>query len=126
MKHIMMILLMICIGFTVKAQLVHTAWKGNIKGDAAQACTFKFGKDTVVLYGNDGGIIETMKYTINPKSQVLTLTKIAGQSDCSTADTGKYKMITAANSLTVTVMADNCPDRVAALDKTVWTKQKSR
>jgi len=126
MKKVMIVLLMTCIGFAAKAQLVHTTWKGNIKGDAAQACTIKFGKDTVVLYGNDGGVIETMKYMANPKSLVLTLTKIAGQSDCNTTDAGKYKMVVSGNSLSLAVTADNCGDRSVALDKTVWTKQRSK
>ena len=121
-----MALLMTFIGFAASAQLVHTTWKGNIKGDAAQACTIKFGKDTVVLYGNDGGIIETMKYTANPKSLILSLTKISGQSDCNTADAGKYKIVISGSSLALAVNADNCGDRSVALDKTVWTRQKGK
>lgn len=126
MKKGIMIVWLAVIGFTANGQLVHTTWKGNIKGDAAQACTFRFGKDTVVLYGNDGHVIETMKYTANPKSLVLTLTKIAGQSDCNTTDAGKYKMVFSGNSLLLSVTADNCGDRSVALDKTVWTKQRSK
>lgn len=126
MKKVMIALLMTFICFAASAQFVHTRWKGSIKGDAAQACTIKFGKDTVVLYGNDGGVIETMKYTANPKSLILTLTKIAGQSDCNTTGAGKYKWAVAGNSLSLAVTEDNCGDRSAALDKTVWTKQKSK
>lgn len=122
----MIALLVTFFGFAANAQLVHTTWKGNIKGDAAQACTFKFGKDTVVLYGNDGSVIETMKYSANPKSLILTLTKISGQSDCNTTDAGKYTMIIKGNTLTLAVTTDNCSDRNVALDKTAWTKQKSK
>lgn len=115
-----------CLGFAAKAQFVRTSWKGNIKGDAAQACTLTFGKDTVVLYGKDGGLIETMRYTTNPKALVLTLTKIAGQSDCNAGSAGKYKITMMGNKVTLAAAADDCSDRLIALDKTVWTKQKSK
>jgi len=122
----MMVVLIACLGFAAKAQFVHTSWKGNIKGDVAQACTLTFGKDTVVLYGKDGGVIETMRYAANPKALVLTLTKIAGQSDCSAGSAGKYKITIMGNKLTLVVAADDCSDRSIALDKTIWAKQKSK
>jgi hypothetical protein len=109
--------------FTViaaKAQLAHTNWNGAVKGDNPQACIFKFGNDTAVLYAVDGSIIETMKFAI--KNAVLTLTKISGQSDCNIGSSGKYKIAFTGNILTLSISNDDCIDRSSALNITRWVK----
>ncbi|HWB28448.1 MAG TPA: hypothetical protein VG738_23410 [Chitinophagaceae bacterium] len=114
---------MIAISTTaLHAQLAHTTWKGVIKGDAAQEAVFKFGKDTLVLYAANGSVIETMKYAF--KQNVLSVTKIEGQSDCAAGQPGKYAVVFAGGGMTLKPTQDDCYDRSSALDGTKWVKQK--
>ncbi len=121
MKKIGFALCMLFIAIAASAQLTRTVWKGAVKGDNPQSAILKFGKDTLVLYAADKTVIETMVYTV--KANVLTLTKINGQSDCGTKSTGKYKLTIAADAMNMTTVLDTCNDRSSALDATKWIKQ---
>jgi hypothetical protein len=120
MKKIMFILLISVISVSVHAQFAKTKWTGAIKGDNAQKATLKFSKDTLVLAAADGSVIETMSFSV--KNNILTIKKIAGQSDCDTATPGKYTFEIKNGTLNFSAASDACYDRSSALDKTVWKK----
>ncbi len=122
MKKIIFVLLVSVVSISVQAQLSHTAWKGAIKGDNPQSAVLKFGRDTLILSAADGSTIETMKYSV--KDNILSIRKLSGQSDCDNITVGKYKFDIKDGTATITLVADNCPDRSSALDKTAWKKAK--
>jgi len=121
MKKIGFALCMLFIAIAVSAHLTRTVWKGAVKGDNPQSAILKFGKDTLVLYAADKTVIETMTYSV--KANVLSITKVSGQSDCGTNSTGKYKLTVAAGTMGMATMLDACNDRSTALDATKWIKQ---
>jgi len=121
MKKSVFVLFVLFTAIACHAQLAHTAWKGAIKGDNPQAAVLKFGKDTLVLKGADGSVLETMTFLL--KAGTLTIKKISGQSDCDNVAAGKYTLVFSGNAFSITLLADNCGDRSSALDKTRWVKQ---
>jgi len=121
-KKLIFILLVSLLSVSLHAQLLHTKWKGAIKGDNPQNAVLKFGKDTLILYAaTDGSVIETMTYSI--KTNILTVRKISGQSDCDGSTTGKYLFTIKGGSLSLSLSSDACMDRSSALDKTAWMKK---
>ncbi len=123
MKKLMLIFFVCFIAISVNAQFSHTKWTGAIKGDNPRDAVLKFGKDTLVLSAaSDGSVIETMTYLV--KENVLTVTKISGQSDCAVYSIGKYKFELKESALNISILADDCEDRSSALDKTGWVKKK--
>lgn len=121
MKKVLFVLLLAGLAFAGHAQFAHTTWKGTIKGDAAQAAILKFGKDTLALTKANGEVLETMTFSV--KAGVLSLKKIAGQSDCDNIAIGKYAAAVTGKNMALTLTADPCQDRSDALNKTQWVKQ---
>jgi hypothetical protein len=121
MKKLFFILLISVASVTVHAQMANTKWKVTLKLEQPMDAIFAFGKDTLVVTGvADGSVIETMTYSV--KDNILTITKVSGQSECEDGSIGKYKLEKKGTSLLVTVVSDDCTDRGPVLDGTTWEK----
>jgi uncharacterized protein DUF3471 len=120
----------VCTGFLLLtglvsiAQLSHTKWKTTILLDAPKNVIFDFGKDTLTVYTiADSVLVETMKYT--DKDQVLTMTKISGQSDCDDATSGSYRYAIDHDTIRITMVSDPCTDRSSVVDGSKWFRWKN-
>ena len=122
MKKIILFFLIVIACTSVKAQLANKKWNGTLQMDQPTEVTLEFKKDTLyaVTTGN-GQLLETMTYTV--KNKVLTLIKVAGQSECGETP-GNYKFEIKNETLVLTVDKDECYNRSNVLDKTSWKKTK--
>jgi Domain of unknown function (DUF3471) len=106
------------------AQLANTRWKTTLHIDGQTPnVIFDFKKDTVSLYNvADSALIETMTYTKNDTSFIVT--KTDGQSDCDNGSVGKYGFTIKADTLFLALLKDDCYDRYSVIQNTKWTKWK--
>ncbi len=105
------------------AQLKNTRWDGAIKGDNPRNAILDFKKDTLILYAASGNEVqETMTYITF--SNIFTIRKIDGVSDCGTSTPGKYEFEIKGDKMLIKLIDDPCQDRSSALDATNWTKQE--
>ncbi|HEU5053862.1 MAG TPA: hypothetical protein VFT78_12150 [Hanamia sp.] len=113
MRKILITAAIIFIAFNTRAQLVNTKWKGTLNVENGLDAVFNFHNDTLVVSSAESGEdLETMSY--NTTDSVLTLIKLYGQSQCDTTS-GKYKYAIENNELTLSLIADGCPDRSQAI-----------
>ena len=108
---------------TLNAQIENTRWKTilHIPNPTGAILDFKKGKATVYTVA-DSSIIETMSYT--KKGNVVTLTKISGQSDCNGGSSGQYSFIVNGDNMICKLVKDDCEDRYTSIQNTKWTKWK--
>ena len=113
MKKTFALLFVTFIAFNLQAQLSNTKWKGILNVQGGMDVVFNFNNDTLDVTTADGGqSIETMKYNLS--DSVLTIIKIYGSSQCDTAS-GKYKYAITGKEMTLSLISDNCYDRVTAI-----------
>ena len=123
-KSFYCLLVITLVSGSIKAQLANSKWKGVLKLDNPVNVSFNFGKDTLtVLNLDENTVIETMIYTAT--SSTFALTKISGQSDCESSDTGKYRFQITNDVLLITLVEDDCDDRAPYIDNLKLTKSKS-
>lgn len=125
MKKILFVLFasVACMG--AHAQLANTKWKDTLLLDNPVEVIFDFGKDTLtVTVAADGSLLETMSYTVH--GQELSITKIAGQSDCDGTTAGKYAFELKDDKLHFSLLKDDCINRGAVLDKNTLARLKQQ
>lgn len=116
MKKILLIILLGTACSLAQAQLANTKWSGTMTIPEPEGITLEFRKDAVdVILDESGEVLETMSYTV--KADTLFLKKVSGKSQCTEQSIAKLQFSIANNKLTVTSVADDCPERAGA-----WTK----
>jgi hypothetical protein len=123
MKKTFFCLLVTLLAAGAHAQLANSKWKTTLKLESPADVIFEFGKDTLnVTQVADGGLLETMVFSV--KDGILTIQKTSGQSDCDTSTIGKYKLeMKDDKTILATLVSDDCSDRSTVLDKTTWIKE---
>jgi len=106
------------------AQLTNTKWKNIINIPDPYETYLQFQKDTVTVnLVSDGTLIETMSYSTN--KDTLRLTKLFGNSPCEVNVTGTYHFAINDDKLTITLISDDCIERVNALrTNNPWLREK--
>ncbi len=123
MKRIIFIFLVTSTSVTVQAQLKNTKWKGTLNLENKIDVVFDYRNDTLeVINVRDSSSIEIMTYTI--QNNIFSLQKISGQSDCDNTVIGKYKFEINNDTLSITLVSDDCNDRYPVLDNSKWIKVK--
>jgi hypothetical protein len=123
MKQIFLLLLVLVVTTSVKAQLANKKWLGTLHLEQPTDVLLDFKKDSLAaITPANGKTLETMTFTV--KGNILTLKKILGESECGVDIIGKYKFELKGNNLSLVLVQDDCYDRASALDKTNWNKQK--
>ena len=123
MRKIFVILLVLFISGTVKAQLTHTKWKGTLELDQPMEVLFDFRKDTVEVFNlADNSSVEIMQYTV--KDSTLTLQKISGASSCDATGVAKYKLRLKDDKFFLIRIDDDCDDRGNVLNNTTWNRMQ--
>ena len=112
MKKILILIIVIALSASVKAQLANTSWKGNFSVPDPAEMVLQFKTDTVLLNYPYGTTLETMSYKIN--NDTLTLRKMSGQSDCGYSKDAVYKIEIKNKKLTLSAISDDCVVRVDA------------
>jgi hypothetical protein len=121
MRKSIVILLVLFVSSSVKAQFTHTKWKGTLELDQPMEVLFDFRKDTVEVFNlADNSSVEIMQYST--KDSVLTLQKISGASGCDAASVAKYKFRLKDDQLFLIRIEDDCDDRGNVLNNTKWTR----
>lgn len=117
MKKISLIILLVTACTLAQAQFANTKWTGTLNIPSPAGVMLDFKKDVVdVVLDDSGEVLETMSFTV--KADTLFLKKVSGQSGCSEQSVAKLKFSIADNKLSVTSVADDCPERAGA-----WTNE---
>jgi hypothetical protein len=116
------VILAVCLAFSgvAKSQIQNTRWERTlpINGDVNSILDFR--DDTASLYTvADSSIVEVMTYSHTDSS--VTLLKLYGQSECDSLP-GKYRFAISNDSLTLTMISDQCYDRSSVIDGTKWKR----
>ena len=121
MRNAIVLLFVIFVSGTVKAQFTHTKWKGTLELDPAMDVVFDFRKDTVEVFNlADKSSLEIMQYTINDST--MTLQKVSGASGCDASGVAKYKFRLKDDQLFLIRIEDDCDDRGNVLNNTRWKR----
>lgn len=112
MKKVIVMLTVVFMAVSAKAQLADTKWKGAIFAPSQLPMILTFKKDTLAMTTPDGAPFETMSYTV--KDDVITLKKLSGQSPCSVNGTFTVKYTLKTDKLTIIPLTDDCERRSAA------------
>ncbi len=100
--------------------LANTEWKGIASIPTPAEVIFKFNtEDLELLYL--GMLVEKMKYSFTEQGS-LKLVKILGKSPCNIEDEGLYKFQIANDTLTFTIVNDDCVDRETAFGGNSYKK----
>lgn len=100
--------------------LANTQWKGVANIPTPAEVIFDFKTDNLdLLY--QGNIIEKMKYSFTDQGS-LKLVKIEGNSPCDAKQEGLYRYETKNDTLTFTIINDNCAQRETAFDGNGYKK----
>lgn len=100
--------------------LANTQWKGVANIPTPAEVIFKFDTDDLELI-YQGNVIEKMKYSFTDQGS-LKLVKIEGNSPCDPKEEGLYKYQITDDTLTFTIINDNCGEREAAFDGNGYKK----
>ena len=120
-KNLIIFLLITLVSGSLKAQLSNSKWKGVLKLESPVNVTFDFSKDTLTVYNLDQNeVLETMVYSA--ANSTFSITKISGQSDCSSSTIGKYKFEIKGSELTLVLIEDVCDDRSSVLNNLQLSK----
>ena len=123
MKKFIALFIIVFITIKVNAQLANTSWKGELNVSGGFSAVFDFKNDTLdVTSAGDGSQLETMKYSL--KDSVLSLQNIYGQSQCGNTVVGTYKYAMSNDTVTLTLIADECSDRANAIGTLKLNKTK--
>jgi hypothetical protein len=121
MRKIIVILLVVLVSTTVKAQFSRTKWKGTLELDQPMEVMFDFRKDTVEVFNlADNSSLEIMQYTI--KDSTMTLQKISGASSCDASGVAKYRFRLKNDQFFLIKIDDDCDDRANVLNNTMWKR----
>ena len=103
------------------AQLGNTRWKTTLQINGPVNAIFEFKKDIALVYTvADSTVIETMSFSTDDSA--VTLVKTDGQSDCDGSTPGRYHYKLTGDSMFLTLVKDDCPDRSSVIENTRWEK----
>jgi hypothetical protein len=124
MRKFFLFVVVFAFALAASAQLENTKWRGMAKVPEPFDCVFDFRKDTVVLSGNEVGVIETMKYRLI--GDTLVLKKLNGKSPCAEESEGYFKIVREGDSFKLTSLKDDCPGRAEAFVVEPWVRIKEQ
>ena len=105
----------------INAQLSNTKWKGQLNLENKMDVIFDFRTDTLLINSiKDNSNIETVKYSF--QDNILSLQKTSGLSNCDGTTIGKYKFDINKDTLSISLLTDDCRDRYPVLDNTKWLR----
>ena len=120
MSRIVLLAVLLTLSGFAKSQIQNTRWERTLPIDGDVNSILDFRNDTAALYTvADSSIVEVMSFSHTDSS--ITLVRLFGQSECDTLP-GKYRYTIQGDSLTLTMLSDNCYDRSSVIDGTKWRK----
>lgn len=112
MRKTLILITVIALSFSVKAQLANTSWIGNFNIPEPAKMILQFKTDTLSLNYPDGTALEIMNYKIN--NDTLSLRKLDGESDCESSKEALYKIEIKDKKLNLSMLSDDCSSRISA------------
>lgn len=112
MRKIIILFLGLAACRSAGAQIAHTDWKGYFQTPDSIELILHFKADTLVVNTEDSQTIEIMKFSTH--EDTLSLTKIAGQSDCMDDGEALYQFQIRDDNLFIKVLRDDCDQRASS------------
>ena len=99
--------------------LKNTTWKGYIGDPLNDTLIWKFGIDTVLAQSRTGDTFVTTNFST--VQDTLTISDVSGEYSCPN-ETARYKFAITGDTMSLTLIEDNCQGRAAALNGTKWQR----
>ena len=123
MKGVVAFMLFTCLGLVAHAQIANTKWTGNLMVPDPAAVTLSFEADVFEVYiAENNQLLETMSYKIS--GDTILLRKTSGGSPCPDGSAFTLKYTIQGAQLLLTLLSDECPERVGAWTKEPFTRVK--